>query len=83
MDSSYRLVTIPASHYCEKARWALDRLATGAVVVVYLCFIAIGGAMQLHGVAIDDYILQLGYQLDGKGFRQKGGDGVGGGHVTL
>jgi glutathione S-transferase len=26
MDSTYRLVSIPASHYCEKARWALDRL---------------------------------------------------------
>lgn len=22
---TYRLITIPASHYCEKARWALDR----------------------------------------------------------
>jgi len=26
MDSSYRLITIPPSHYCEKARWALDYL---------------------------------------------------------
>jgi glutathione S-transferase len=25
-DAPYRLVTIPFSHYCEKARWALDRL---------------------------------------------------------
>lgn len=24
--TEYRLVTIPVSHYCEKARWALDRL---------------------------------------------------------
>jgi len=23
---TYRLITIPVSHYCEKARWALDRL---------------------------------------------------------
>src|SRR5687768_7386410 len=22
----YRLITIPVSHYCEKARWGLDRL---------------------------------------------------------
>ena len=26
MDSTYRLITIPPSHYCEKARWALDYL---------------------------------------------------------
>jgi len=25
MSSEYRLITIPPSHYCEKARWALDR----------------------------------------------------------
>ncbi len=25
MDTPYRLITIPPSHYCEKARWALDR----------------------------------------------------------
>lgn len=25
-SSSYRLITIPISHYCEKARWALDWL---------------------------------------------------------
>jgi glutathione S-transferase len=25
MTDRYRLITIPASHYCEKARWALDR----------------------------------------------------------
>jgi len=25
-DAPYRLVTIPFSHYCEKARWGLDRL---------------------------------------------------------
>jgi glutathione S-transferase len=24
MENTYRLVTIPPSHYCEKARWALD-----------------------------------------------------------
>ena len=24
MDTTYRLITIPPSHYCEKARWALD-----------------------------------------------------------
>jgi len=24
MDETYRLITIPPSHYCEKARWALD-----------------------------------------------------------
>jgi glutathione S-transferase len=24
MSSGYRLITIPPSHYCEKARWALD-----------------------------------------------------------
>ncbi len=26
MASDYRLITIPPSHYCEKARWALDYL---------------------------------------------------------
>jgi glutathione S-transferase len=26
MTSEYRLITIPPSHYCEKARWALDRV---------------------------------------------------------
>jgi len=26
VDSSYRLITIPPSQYCEKARWALDYL---------------------------------------------------------
>lgn len=26
MDTTYRLITIPVSHYCEKARWALDRV---------------------------------------------------------
>lgn len=26
METSYRLITIPPSHYCEKARWALDRV---------------------------------------------------------
>jgi len=26
VDSDYRLITIPPSHYCEKARWALDYL---------------------------------------------------------
>jgi glutathione S-transferase len=26
MSEAYRLITIPPSHYCEKARWALDRL---------------------------------------------------------
>jgi glutathione S-transferase len=26
-NQSYRLITISISHYCEKARWALDRLA--------------------------------------------------------
>ncbi len=26
METTYRLITIPPSHYCEKARWALDRL---------------------------------------------------------
>jgi glutathione S-transferase len=25
MDTTYRLITIPPSHFCEKARWALDR----------------------------------------------------------
>src|SRR5262245_42990107 len=25
-DEPFRLITIPFSHYCEKARWALDRL---------------------------------------------------------
>lgn len=25
-SQTYRLITIPISHYCEKARWALDRL---------------------------------------------------------
>jgi glutathione S-transferase len=25
VETSYRLITIPPSHYCEKARWALDR----------------------------------------------------------
>lgn len=25
-SQNYRLITIPISHYCEKARWALDRL---------------------------------------------------------
>jgi glutathione S-transferase len=25
MDTPYRLITIPPSHFCEKARWALDR----------------------------------------------------------
>jgi glutathione S-transferase len=25
MDAPYTLITIPPSHYCEKARWALDR----------------------------------------------------------
>ena len=24
METTYRLITIPPSHYCEKARWALD-----------------------------------------------------------
>ena len=26
METTYRLITIPPSHYCEKVRWALDRL---------------------------------------------------------
>jgi glutathione S-transferase len=26
METTYRLITIPVSHYCEKARWALDRV---------------------------------------------------------
>jgi len=26
MDETYRLITIPPSHFCEKARWALDLL---------------------------------------------------------
>ncbi|MEB3343132.1 glutathione S-transferase N-terminal domain-containing protein [Okeania sp.] len=25
-SQNYRLITIPVSHYCEKVRWALDRL---------------------------------------------------------
>jgi glutathione S-transferase len=25
MDSEYKLITIPPSHYCEKARWALEK----------------------------------------------------------
>jgi len=25
MDTPFKLITIPPSHYCEKARWALDR----------------------------------------------------------
>jgi glutathione S-transferase len=25
-DAPFRLITIPISHYCEKARWAMDRL---------------------------------------------------------
>ncbi len=28
MDGGYRLITIPPSHFCEKARWALDRGGT-------------------------------------------------------
>jgi len=24
MTTEYRLITIPPSHYCEKARWALE-----------------------------------------------------------
>jgi glutathione S-transferase len=31
VDSLPRLITIPISHYCEKARWALDR--TGVAYV--------------------------------------------------
>src|SRR2546421_5903719 len=27
MSAAPRLITIPISHYCEKARWALDRAA--------------------------------------------------------
>jgi glutathione S-transferase len=26
VETTYRLITIPPSHYCEKARWALDRV---------------------------------------------------------
>lgn len=26
METTYHLITIPVSHYCEKARWALDRI---------------------------------------------------------
>ena len=29
MDTAYRLVTIPPSHYCEKARWGLEYFGVG------------------------------------------------------
>ncbi|HET6281472.1 MAG TPA: glutathione S-transferase N-terminal domain-containing protein, partial [Polyangia bacterium] len=34
--ATLRLITIPISHYCEKARWALDRAGAAYVERKYL-----------------------------------------------
>ncbi len=54
-----RLVTIPFSHYCEKARWALDRAGVAYVEAPYLPFLhvravkALGGDHQVPVLATD------------------------------
>ena len=44
-----RLVTIPISHFCEKARWALDRAGVDYVEQPYLQFIHILAARRAGG----------------------------------
>lgn len=36
VESTFRLITIPISHYCEKVRWALDRLGISYVEECHL-----------------------------------------------
>src|SRR5579859_5847764 len=56
-----RLITIPFSHYCEKARWALDATGVGyredahAPVVHWRATRAVGGKsvpVLVHGTAV-------------------------------
>ena len=42
-----RLVTIPVSHYCEKARWALDRAGVDYVEEPHLPLVSVGHAVRL------------------------------------
>ena len=55
-----RLVTIPISHYCEKARWALDRAAVPyeerrhLQVFHYLAVKRAGGGISVPALATDD-----------------------------
>src|SRR5438105_14949685 len=46
---SARLVTIPISHFCEKARWALDRAGVQYVEQPHLQFIHILAARFAGG----------------------------------
>ncbi len=47
--SRRRLVTIPFSHYCEKARWALDRAGMTYAEEMHLPFFHVVGARRAGG----------------------------------
>ncbi len=48
-EAPARLITIPISHYCEKARWALDRAEIGYVERPHLQMLHIAAAKRAGG----------------------------------
>lgn len=58
-----RLITIPISHFCEKARWALDRAGVAYVEVAHLQLLhrvavrRAGGGRTVPVLVADDFVL--------------------------
>ncbi len=48
-DMSARLVTIPISHFCEEARWALDRAGVEYVEQPHLQLVHVIAARSVGG----------------------------------
>jgi glutathione S-transferase len=63
MNGSRELITIPISHYCEKARWALDRAGLGyrerahLQVVHWVAVKRAGGKMTVPVLVCDEGVL--------------------------
>jgi len=63
VSTEYRLITIPPSHYCEKARWALDRVGVsyreeGHPPLLHLRAVkAAGGVSSTPVLVTDDDVL--------------------------
>src|SRR5580704_2864271 len=53
-----RLITIPFSHYCEKARWALDRAGVSYVEDPYLPGLHIRPMRKVAGTTVPVLVLE-------------------------
>jgi glutathione S-transferase len=64
MPTNFRLITIPVSHYCEKARWALDYLQIPFQEIAHMPPFHSGATKKYGGTTVPVLITDTGVATD-------------------